>query len=114
MGNFIGGFIGGFLGAIAGTMAYNWMKEGGVKFPTVVPQSYYIKRVLADNSGTQITQYLQADYATFGAIDTALQLSQKDANQVIAVLQNQMPNAVLSVESVNTQTQQIQGYGYTY
>jgi len=93
------------VGAVVGKVVLE-----NIQFPSVTPQKrYYIKRTMGGNA-QQIEEYLQSNYTSFGSIDTAAIVEQRDAQNMLALIQLQLPGSALSLEPV--QNPQVAGYVY--
>lgn len=95
-------FIGGFLGAMTGT-AY------GKNMPMPAPKKFYIKHIVADANGMAITQYMK-EGGEWGTIDTAMEVTAAQANQIMGYLRINFPNDQFQAELVTSAA--VQGYGY--
>lgn len=95
-------FIGGFLGAMTGT-AY------GKQMPMPAPKKFYIKHIVSDANGVMVTQYMKPG-GEWGTVDTAMQVTAAQANQIMGYLRLNFPDDNFEAELVTSAA--VQGYEY--
>lgn len=102
MSSFLGGFFGGIVGGIVGYVAIKFISD--MEIHAVVPQQKYrIKYSAPSNgNGVQIESYLQPDWYSFGAIDSAVLLTKRDANNALRILEKQYSGATLIIEPIGS------------